>query len=123
MAVGTAVVWLVLVPGAVTVGLIVVGFFLGPLFPTMIATLPRLVPRPLVESAIGILVAVSVAGGAFFPWVIGASMQWAGAWVLVPLLLALCLPLGVIWWAVGRRVGPDQESVSAPVAFDVVGPG
>ena len=29
----------------------------------------------------------------------------------------------VLWWAIGRRVGPDQESVSAPVAFDVVGPG
>jgi fucose permease len=123
VALGTAVVWLVPVPGAVTVGLIVVGFFLGPLFPTMIATLPRLVPHALVESAIGVLVAVSVAGGAFFPWVIGASMQAAGAWVLVPLLLALCVPLGLIWVSISRRVGPTPDGVSPPVAWDVVGPG
>ena len=63
----------------------------------MIADLPRLVPRPL-RSAIGILVAVSGGRWRFFPWVIGAAMQPAGAWACPYQLLSAAASRSVVIW-------------------------
>jgi len=87
-------------------GLVLLGFFLGPLFPTTIAVLPRLTPGHLVPTAIGVLVAFSVVGGAVFPWLAGALAQRVGVWSLLPFTLALTGLLGWCWWRIARRLAP-----------------
>jgi fucose permease len=107
--------WLVPTATAATVGMITLGFFLGPLYPTIIAALPGLVPERLVATAIGVLVAVSLVGGALFPYAVGASAQWIGAWSLVPICFALAGLLGLFWWRIARRMTtPALAATSAP---------
>jgi len=106
-------VWLAPSFVATTVGMVALGFFLGPLFPTMIAVVPRLVPESLVATVIGILVAMSIAGSAVFPWIVGASAERVGAWSLLPITVALTALLGMVWWRIAVRLrAPDPGRVT-----------
>ena len=46
-----------------SVALMLLGFFLGPIFPTVMAITPRLAPPGLAPTAIGVMNAASVVGG------------------------------------------------------------
>jgi fucose permease len=98
-------VWLLPSTTAAGVGLIVLGFFLGPIFPTTIAVVPRIAPARLVATAIGILVGVSVSVGAVFPWLVGAVAQRVGLWSLLPFTIGLAVVLAVLWWRIVRHFG------------------
>jgi fucose permease len=95
--------------GALGFGLM--GFFLGPMFPTTIAVMPRLLPGRLVATAIGLLVGASVVGGAFFPWLAGALAQELGLRSLLPYLLVLAILQTVGWWSIARRL---RDEVPTP---------
>lgn len=97
-------VWLI--PGTAVPGLALLGFFLGPMYPTLIAVVPRLVPGRLVATAIGLLVGVSVGGGALFPWLAGAIAQRFGAWSLFPFSVALAAVVALSWRLIARRMTP-----------------
>ena len=97
-------VWLVPSGGAAVAGFVLLGFFLGPIYPITIAVVPRLAPAGLVATAIGILVGVSVVGGAIFPWLVGAAAQRVGVWALLPFTIGLAVLLGVVWWRIVRRL-------------------
>jgi fucose permease len=97
--------------GALGFGLI--GFFLGPMFPTTIAVTPRLLPARLVATAIGLLVGASVIGGAVFPWLAGALAEGFGLRSLLPYLLVLAILQTAGWWAIARRLR-HAEPVPAP---------
>ncbi len=73
------------------VALGLLGFFLGPIFPTTMAITPRLTPGRLVPTAIGVMKAASVLGDAALPWLAGAVAQNAGMWVLLPFAIVLAL--------------------------------
>jgi fucose permease len=103
----TSLVWLVPGGWAASGGLVLLGFFLGPIYPTTMAVVPRLVPASLVPTAVGVLVGLSVAGGSFFPWLSGALAERVGLWSLPPYLLALGVPLVACWWRIARRLGPE----------------
>lgn len=109
----TLAVWLL--PGEATAaaGLALLGFFLGPVFPTTIAVVPHLVPPRVVATAVGVLVGVSVAGGAAFPWLAGALAQHAGIGSLLPFSAVLVLAMAVLWWRVGLRVHTAEEPAPA----------
>ena len=111
IAISTLLVWVVATPTGAAVGLVGLGFFLGPLFPTVIAVLPDLVPHPLVATSIGVLVAFSVVGGAAFSYVVGASAQRVGAWVLLPIGFGLSVVLGLLWWRIARRMAAPAHAV------------
>ncbi|GAA1292889.1 MFS transporter [Saccharothrix xinjiangensis] len=96
-----AVVWSL--PGAAVVGLVLLGFFLGPVFPTTMAFVPRLTTERLAPAAIGVVNAGSVVGGAALPWLAGALAQGAGAWALVPFAAALAVVQLVVWWPLATR--------------------
>ena len=98
----------------VMVGFGLIGFFLGPVFPTTIAVLPQLAPARLVPTAVGLLVGASVVGGAVFPWLAGALAQGLGLGSLLPYTLVLSVFLIVAWWSIGRRMG----SVPGPVVSE-----
>ncbi len=93
-------------PGAAmaSVSFVLLGFCLGPIFPTTMAVAPRLTESRLVPTAIGVLNGVSVVGGAVFPWLAGAIAESAGVWTLPPFALTLALALIVIWWLVAARM-------------------
>ncbi|MFD7654133.1 MFS transporter [Actinosynnema sp. NPDC059797] len=96
-----AVVWSL--PGAAVVGLALLGFFLGPVFPTTMALVPRLTTERLAPAAIGVVNAGSVVGGAALPWLAGALAQGAGAWALVPFAAALAVVQLGVWWPLATR--------------------
>jgi fucose permease len=103
IAVGVALVWGFSGAWTTALGFCLIGFFLGPLFPTTIAVIPQLVPARIVPSAVGFLVGSSVVGGALFPWLAGALAQAAGLWTLLPYTLALTALMWVNWWTITRR--------------------
>jgi fucose permease len=113
VAVGSAAVWLVPSSIVATAGLVLVGFSLGPLFPTVIAVVPRLVPAHLTGTAIGVLDGCSAAGGALAPFLAGAVAQGLGIWSLLPYGLVLTALLALAWRAIARRLGtPVPEAVA-----------
>ena len=104
LAGGTLLTWLV--PGSVAAatGFVLLGAALGPIFPLTIAVLPHLAPAWIVPTAIGLLVGVSVIGGAFFPWLAGAIAEQVGLGSLLPFTALLTAVLLVNWWRIARRV-------------------
>ncbi len=86
-------------PAAVVAGLgfAVIGFFLGPIFPTTMAVVPKLTTPFLIPTAIGLINGVSVIGGALFPWIAGAVGQSVGIWTVLPFAAALAVAQLVVW--------------------------
>ncbi|GIG87478.1 MFS transporter [Plantactinospora endophytica] len=101
--------WLVPVAAVASVGLVLLGFFLGPLFPTAMAMVPRLTATRLVPTAIGLMNGVSVLGGAVFPWLAGAVAQGIGVWTLLPFAVTLAVGQLAIWWRLARRITPARQ--------------
>ncbi|WP_433500419.1 MFS transporter [Sphaerimonospora sp. CA-214678] len=91
-------------PVAAVVSFVLLGFFLGPIFPTTMAVAPRLTVARLVPTAIGLLNGVSVVGGAVFPWLAGTIAEGLGPWTLPPFAAVLALLQLVLWWQVARRM-------------------
>jgi fucose permease len=99
-----ALVWLL--PGAAVAaaGLIALGFFLGPIFPTTMAVVPEVTEDRLVPTAIGFMNAGSVVGGSVLPWLAGAIAQGVGVWSLLPYAVLLALLQSVVWWRMARLI-------------------
>ena len=86
------------------VGLVLLGFFLGPLFPTTMAVMPGLTEARLVPSAIGVISVFSVVGGSGLPWLAGYLAQRVGLWTLFPFVLLLALVLIGLWRVLAARL-------------------
>src|SRR6185437_2025279 len=93
----------VLPGGASITGFVLLGFFLGPIFPTAMAIVPNVTPARLVPTAIGVMNAGSVVGGSALPWLAGALAQATGAWTLLPFALVLAVVTMAIWWLIVRN--------------------
>ena len=104
-------------PGGVlvSIGLLLMGVFLGPIFPTTIAVLPELTPLSLVPTAIGLLIGVSVIGGSILPWGAGTLAEHLGLASLPPFLLVLGALCVLSWWSIARRL-PAARPLVEPVA-------
>jgi fucose permease len=111
----TLLVWLVPGAFAASAGLVLLGFVLGPIYPTTMAVVPRMTPAHLVPTAVGVLVGTSVIGGAVFPWLSGTLADRVGPWSLPPYVLALGIPLLACWWRITRRLaGPGERRLTDP---------
>ncbi|WP_214108847.1 MFS transporter [Acrocarpospora catenulata] len=99
---GALLVWLV--PVAALPGLALLGFFLGPLFPTTMVVVPRLTAPRLMPTAVGAMVGGSVVGGAVLPWLAGALAQQFGVGTLLPYAAALAVVLGALWWRISQKL-------------------
>jgi fucose permease len=80
------------------------GFFLGPVFPTTMAIVPRLTQPRLVPTAIGVMNAGSVIGGSALSWLAGTLAQNTGMWVLLPFVLALSAAQFAVWRPIAGRL-------------------
>jgi fucose permease len=87
---------------------VLLGFFLGPVFPTAVAFAPRLTTDRLAPAAIGVMNAGSVVGGAALPWAAGALAQGVGTWALAPFAAALAVLQLAVWWPLAARTGPNR---------------
>jgi fucose permease len=105
--------WLSPTASVTSLALLLLGFFLGPIFPTTMAIAPRLAPAPLAPTAIGVLNAAAVAGGAVLPWVAGAIAQSTGIWTLMPYALTLAVFQFAVWRPLASRT---RGSASRPPA-------
>jgi fucose permease len=104
-AVACAVLWAApATAGLASLSFVLLGFFLGPIFPTTMLVSPRLVETRLVPTLIGVLGAVGVAGGAVFPWLAGTIIQLAGAWTLPAYALALGVAQVALWSRLPRHL-------------------
>jgi fucose permease len=97
-----------LAPAAVAcVAFGLLGFFLGPVFPTTMAIVPQLTQRRLVATGIGVMNAGSVIGGSALPWLAGTLAQNAGMWVLLPFVLTLAMAQFAVWRPIAARLAPQ----------------
>jgi fucose permease len=94
--------WLVpqFVVSAVAVAFL--GFFLGPMFPGGIMMAAKLLPKSIHVSAIGFAMAIGGTGGTVFPFIVGAIAASKGVGVLQPIVLALIVVDGLIWFSFPR---------------------
>ncbi|GAB5588985.1 hypothetical protein Unana1_03885 [Umbelopsis nana] len=83
--------------GADIAGLIVLGVFLGPMFPTAIAYSNQLIPKHLYTTAVGFLVAFGQGGAAFFPFISGQIIDKAGVPNIMPYTLGLAIVMYISW--------------------------
>lgn len=111
--------WLVpsFVGSAVTVALL--GYFIGPMFPSGVVVTTKLLPRHLHVSAIGFSAAIGGSGGALYartenlgiqtllikprlPFAVGAIAQARGVQALQPIVIATLAALLLVWWLFPR---------------------
>lgn len=90
-------------------GLWVIGFSIGPIFPTVISVLSELIPARLQSSAIGIVSAGGSIGATFFPLVIGNLAQFYGIWILMPYTFGLTILMLSLWLFVTRRKASEKK--------------
>ncbi|KAF6232089.1 hypothetical protein HO173_009683 [Letharia columbiana] len=94
--------WLVpqFIVSAVAISL--VGFFIGPLFPSAVIMATKLLPQELHVAAIGFAAAVGGGGAAVLPFAVGAIANARGVQTLQPIILALLAVLLGIWLLLPR---------------------
>jgi fucose permease len=100
----TTLAWLAPDAALATAALVLLGFFLGPVFPTTMAVAPRLTQARLAPTVIGVMNAGSMAGGAALPWLAGVIAQATGMWTLLPFALALALLQFAVWRPLTIRI-------------------
>jgi fucose permease len=104
VTVAAALTWLLPTAAAASAGFVLLGFFLGPIFPTTMAMAPQLTIARLVPTAIGVMNAGSVVGGSALPWLAGAVGQAAGVWTLLPFTVTLALLQLAVWRQIANRM-------------------
>ncbi|XWX01004.1 hypothetical protein V2A60_009029 [Cordyceps javanica] len=116
--------WLVPNFAASLVFIILLGFFLGPLFPAAIVTATKLLPPEYHVSAIGFAGGFGGAGAAIIPFGVGAIAQSKGVSVLQPIVLAFLI-FDLIGWLIMpggfKRGGLEKaREEKTPVGGDFV---
>ena len=89
--------WVVPSIEATIVSVILLGFFLGPLFPAAIVLMTKLLPADQHVASIGLTAAIGGSGAAFFPFAVGAIAEEHGVQVLQPFVLALLVAITLLW--------------------------
>ncbi|PFH60355.1 hypothetical protein XA68_11097 [Ophiocordyceps unilateralis] len=84
------------------IAVILLGFFLGPMFPGGVMVTAKLLPRRIHVSAIGFAMAMGGSGGTVFPFIIGAIAASQGVRVLQPIVLALIVLNLILWLSFPR---------------------
>lgn len=72
------------------------GFFLGPLFPGVIAVIAKLLPKHLHVTAIGFAAAAGGVGAAVMPFVAGILAEAKGVQVLMPFIVVLSVAILIL---------------------------
>lgn len=111
--VGIALVWVASGSALAAAGLWLVGFSLGPIFPSVIAVINSVTSARLRQSAIGFAASLGSMGGAFFPWVAANLAQHLGLWSLLPYAAVLTLVMLGLWLWLRYHLRVDEEAQAA----------
>lgn len=93
---GLLLVWFLPFWGAAP-GFCLLGFSLGPLYPTTIAFAAQVVAPRQLPGAIGFLACLGSVGASVFPWLAGNAFQHLGFWFLPPFALLSTAGMLGIW--------------------------
>jgi MFS family permease len=98
-------------PGIVAdvLGFVLIGFSLGPIYPTTVALVPRLVSAPIIANTIGFLIGLSTLGIALFPWFAGVLAQYSNIWSLLPYTALLALLMVGFWIGIARKLKISEQ--------------
>lgn len=77
---------------------ILLGFFLGPLFPAAIVTMTKLLPSEQHVICIGLTAAIGGSGAAVLPFIVGAMAESFGVQILQPFVLVVLVALIGVWF-------------------------
>ncbi len=94
---GVVLLWLAPWLSLHAVALALIGFSLGPIFPTTIALMSQLIAARLLPSAIGLMASLGAAGASLFPWLAGLLADRLGIWVILPYAIGLTALLLGAW--------------------------
>ena len=79
------------------VGLGLIGFSFGPIYPTTIALISNKVSSRILPSVIGFMVSLGSIGAAICPWLAGTLAQRIGLWSLMPYVIILTAAMVLLW--------------------------
>ena len=106
LAVLTEILFVVLPHAIVSVVLMVIlGFLMGPLFPSGVIVLTQLLPKELHVAAVSFVASLGQVGGALLPFGIGAVVEGLGIGVFKYAILVQSV-LAVLLWVVFARLRP-----------------
>lgn len=111
VVVGLLLIWLPPLEITTVLGLGLTGFSLGPIYPTTIAVISRIIPQRLLPSSIGFAAGTSAIGGAFLPWLAGNMAQGLGLWTLLPYVIVLSAVMLLVWWVLQAQPGQEELGV------------
>jgi len=103
VVVGVLLVWLLPFYAVSAVGLGVIGFSFGPIYPTTIALISNKVSSRILPSAIGFMVSLGSVGAAICPWMAGMLAEHVGLWSLMPYVIILTAVMVCLWQALQGR--------------------
>jgi fucose permease len=86
------------------------GLVMGPMFPTSIVLVTKLLPKDLHVGTIGFATALGGSGGAVFPFIVGAVAQASGVRMLQPVVLGLLGAISLLWLVIPRKPQRDHAS-------------
>src|SRR2546426_9292121 len=99
VVVGVLLVWLLPVYAVSAVGLGLIGFSFGPIYPTTIALISNKVSSRILPSVIGFMVSLGSIGAAICPWLAGLLAQRFGLWSLMSYVIILTAVMVCLWQA------------------------
>jgi fucose permease len=108
VVVGVLLVWLVPTYATSAVGLGLVGFSFGPIYPTTIALISNRVSNRILPSAIGFLASLGSVGAAILPWLAGMLAEHIGLWSLMPFVIILTAAMVCLWQTLNGSVTNEQ---------------
>ncbi|KAI1208067.1 MFS general substrate transporter [Annulohypoxylon truncatum] len=95
------------IPAFAAAAIALLGFCLGPLFPSGVYVLARLLPREMHVGAVSFVVLVGQVGGAVLPFALGALVEGLGIQVFQVVVFVLILATLGIWLAFPRLPAAD----------------
>lgn len=102
-ACGMFITWLIPTTIGATIGLFLLGFCLGPIFPTVIALMSTFVSARLLPSAVGFLTSAANIGAALLTWLAGSLIGHVGLNVLWPYEIIITAAMFVLWLLLVRQ--------------------
>jgi fucose permease len=96
------------------VGVALLGVFMGPLFPTAIIVVTKVLPRHLHVSSIGFGTALGGSGGAIVPFIFGAIAQARGVRTLQPTLFTILGSITGLWLLLSRLAWSNKKEAEEP---------
>jgi fucose permease len=94
---GFALLWLTTNAVVITFSLWFIGFSLGPIYPTTLAVISKLLPARFLSNSIAFVTSLSILGVAIFPAIAGSLAEAFGLTSMLPYLFVLSLLMLVLW--------------------------